>query len=69
MEEKGTSTNVEGAYVSALVDNTFAYGEISGILPRIVKAETRKHPLSDDEGNFRLTIIEKKIVVLTKEIL
>lgn len=60
MEEKGTSTNVEGAYVSALVDNTFAYGEISGILPRIVKAETRKHPLSDDEGNFRLTIIEKK---------
>ncbi len=59
-KKKGTSTNVEGAYVSALVDNTFTYGEISGILPRIVKAETRNHPLNDKDGNYRLTVIEKK---------
>ncbi|WP_432672128.1 site-specific DNA-methyltransferase [Flavobacterium sp. SM2513] len=59
-KKKGTSTNVEGAYVSALVDNTFTYGEISGILPRTVKAETRNHPLNDKDGNYRLTVIEKK---------
>lgn len=59
-KKKGTSTNVEGAYVSALVDNTLAYGNLEGILPRIVKAETRRHPHSDSEGNYRTTVIEKK---------
>jgi adenine-specific DNA-methyltransferase len=61
-KKKGTSTNVEGTYVSALADNTLTYGNPRGIYPRITKTETRNYPYKDNEGKYRTTIIEKKNV-------
>ncbi|GJQ23378.1 hypothetical protein BIY37_12675 [Candidatus Brocadia sapporoensis] len=65
-KKKGTSTNVEGAYVSSLVDNTLTYGNTRGIYPRITKAENRSYPYEDTEGKYRTTIIEKKNVGVYK---
>jgi len=61
-KKKGTTSNVEGAQVSSLVDNTLCYrkSEKALIKPRIKLKETRSYPHNDSEGNYRLTVIEKK---------
>ena len=61
-KKKSTSTNVEGAQVSSLTDYTFCYTktEQGKIKPRVKYAETREHNKSDDIGNYRTTVIEKK---------
>ncbi len=61
-KKKGTSTNVAGAGVSELTEYVVAYQKSSlfKINPRVRSKETREHPLHDAEGNYRLTIIEKK---------
>ena len=61
-KKKGTTSNVEGAQVSSLVDSTLCYkkSEKTLIKPRIKLKETRSYPYNDSEGNYRLTIIEKK---------
>jgi len=61
-KKKGTTSNVEGAEVSSLTDATLCYkkSEAAHIHPRVRSKECRSYPLHDDEGNYRLTIIEKK---------
>jgi len=61
-KKKGTTSNVVGAEVSYLFDNTLCYkkSQKSKILPRIKLSETREYKFSDEEGNYRTSIIEKK---------
>ncbi|NMC99012.1 MAG: site-specific DNA-methyltransferase, partial [Bacteroidales bacterium] len=59
-KKKGTSTNVEGAFVSALIDYIVTYGKSNGINPRVTKSDDRQYPFNDNEGFYRTTIIEKK---------
>jgi len=61
-KKKGTTSNVEGAEVSSLLDSTLCYkkSQCAKILQRIKKKESRSYPNNDDEGNYRLTVIEKK---------
>ncbi|MFA5575620.1 MAG: DNA methyltransferase [Brumimicrobium sp.] len=61
-KKKGTTSNVEGAQVSSLVDSTLCYrkSDHGNIKPRIKLKESRSYPHSDAEGNYRLTVIEKK---------
>jgi len=61
-KKKGTTSNVEGAQVSSLVDSTLCYrkSEKAQIKPRIRLKETRNYPNNDNEGHYRLTVIEKK---------
>lgn len=61
-KKKGTTSNVEGAQVSSLVDSTLCFkkSEKGLIKPRITPKESRSYPFSDAEGNYRETIIEKK---------
>jgi adenine-specific DNA-methyltransferase len=61
-KKKSTSTNVEGVQVSALMDYVHIYAKTpQGRMKQRVKLkESRQYPLHDKEGNYRLTIIEKK---------
>lgn len=61
-KKKGTTSNVEGAEVSYLFDNTLSYKRtnLGKIQPRIKLSETRSYDYKDDEGNYRTTVIEKK---------
>ena len=61
-KKKSTSTNVEGVQVSALMDYVHIYAKTpQGRMKQRVKLkESRQYPLNDNEGNYRLTIIEKK---------
>jgi adenine-specific DNA-methyltransferase len=61
-KKKSTSTNVEGVQVSALMDYVHIYAKTpQGRMKQRVKLkESRQYPLNDKEGNYRLTIIEKK---------
>lgn len=61
-KKKSTSTNVEGAHVSSLTDYIICYGKskLAKIKQRIKLKETRKYDYEDEEGKYRLTIIEKK---------
>lgn len=61
-KKKSTTSNVEGAEVSYLFDNTLCYRKtnLSKILPRIKLSETRNYNYSDEEGNYRIAVIEKK---------
>jgi len=61
-KKKSTSTNVAGAQVSSLADFIVCYGksEKSKILQRVRSKDSREHPYKDEEGSYRLTIIEKK---------
>jgi len=61
-KKKSTSTNVQGVRVSSLTDSILAYGKTleSKIKLRVRSKKTRKYPCKDSEGNYRLTIIEKK---------
>jgi len=60
-KKKGTSTNVEGASVSALTEYIVAYEKSEPSLnPRVTLKEERSYPFKDAEGKYRKTIIEKK---------
>jgi len=62
-KKKSTSTNVAGVQVSSLFDNTLCYAKDSTFAPikrRVTFKEDRKYPESDDEGNYRTSVIEKK---------
>ena len=61
-KKKGTTSNVEGAEVSALTDSTLCYRKSSkaAITPRVRSVSTRSYPEHDEEGQYRLTVVEKK---------
>ena len=60
-KKKSTTTNVEGVSVSALTEHILCYKKADkGINNRIVSKEERSYPFSDELGNYRKTIIEKK---------
>lgn len=61
-KKKSTTSNVKGAEVSSLCDNTLCYKRSSKakIIPRMRSKETRSYPYTDNEGNYRTTVIEKK---------
>lgn len=61
-KKKGTTSNVEGAEVSSLTDATLCYkkSDMAHVFPRVKAKETRNYPLHDNEGDYRLTVIEKK---------
>ena len=61
-KKKGTTSNVEGAEVSSLTDATLCYrkSDAAHLHPRVKSKDTRVYPLHDEEGDYRLTIIEKK---------
>jgi len=60
-KKKGTSTNVEGASVSALTEYIVAYEKSESSLNlRITPKEERVYPFKDADGQYRKTIIEKK---------
>lgn len=62
-KKKGTTTNVEGATVSSLTEYILCYGKNNnGLNLRITSTEDRTYPHNDKDGNYRLTIIEKKNV-------
>lgn len=61
-KKKGTTSNVEGAEVSPQVDYNLCYKKTPDSLlkQRVKLKETRAYPNSDEEGNYRTTVIEKK---------
>lgn len=61
-KKKSTSTNVEGVQVSSQVDYVLCYGRSKNarLNPRSFPKERREYPYSDDLGNYRTTVIEKK---------
>jgi len=61
-KKKGTTPNVDGVSVSALTEYILCYRSktIESISNRITLAEDRSYPFSDEEGNYRKTVIEKK---------
>ena len=62
-KKKSTSTNVANALVSAQTDYQLCYGKILSPLSlnrRATTTEERKYPFTDENGNYRTTIIEKK---------
>lgn len=61
-KKKGTTSNVEGAQVSSLVDSTLCFkkSENAVIKPRIKEKEMRNYPHKDNDGFYRTTVIEKK---------
>src|SRR3989338_5939908 len=60
-KKKGTTTNVEGAKVSSLTEFILCYQKLKdGLNYRVVAKENRNYPLSDELGNYRTTVIEKK---------
>ncbi|MGL4998804.1 MAG: site-specific DNA-methyltransferase, partial [Cetobacterium sp.] len=61
-KKKSTTSNVSGAQVSSLTEFILCYGKSnnSKIKPKVVLAETRNYSYSDDDGKYRLTVIEKK---------
>lgn len=61
-KKKSTTSNVEGAQVSSLMDYTLCYRktEKAQIKQRVKPKDERRYPHSDEEGDYRLTVIEKK---------
>lgn len=62
-KKKSTSTNVANALVSAQTDYQLCYGKNVSPLSlnrRATTTEERKYPFTDENGNYRTTIIEKK---------
>ncbi len=61
-KKKSTTSNVKGAEVSSLCDNTLCYRRtpMAKISPRTRNKETRSYPCSDEYGWYRTAIIEKK---------
>lgn len=62
-KKKGTTTNVEGATASSLTEYILCYGKNeNGLNLRVTSTMDRDYPHKDKEGNYRLTVIEKKNV-------
>ena len=61
-KKKGTSTNVRGTSVSATADYQLCYSKSSfgSITPRVTPRETRRYPNQDEQGKYRMEIIEKR---------
>ena len=61
-KKKSTTSNVEGTQVSPLCDYTLCYRKtaLAGVKQRVKPKEERSYPESDEEGSYRLTVIEKK---------
>lgn len=60
-KKKGTSTNVRGVSTSTLTEYITCYKKKnSAINLRVKSKKTRMHPCSDELGNYRTTVIEKK---------
>ena len=61
-KKKGTSTNVKGTTVSAVADYQLCYGRstVSSIIARVTPKETRKYRNKDEQGRYRMEIIEKR---------
>lgn len=61
-KKKGTSTNVRGVQVSQQCEYILSYSrtQVQVIKQRKTSSEDRLYPYFDGEGNYRLTIIEKK---------
>ena len=61
-KKKGTTSNVNGAEVSSIVDSTLCYKRSNNarIIPRVRSKNSRSYPEKDSCGNYRLSIIEKK---------
>ena len=61
-KKKSTTSNVEGAEVSSLVDYQLCYKKSgnSKIKQRVKSKTERTYPYSDDIGHYRTTVIEKK---------
>jgi adenine-specific DNA-methyltransferase len=61
-KKKSTSTNVRGTQLSSLTDYVICYGKTQNakLNPRIRPKETRDYPYENEEGRYRITIIEKK---------
>ena len=60
-KKKGTTTNVEGAKISSLTEYIICYQKLKdGLNYRVVPKANRNYPLSDELGNYRTTVIEKK---------
>ena len=61
-KKKSTTSNVEGAEVSSLCDYTLCYrrSNVAKVKPRIKAKEERSYQYEDEEGVYRLTVIEKK---------
>ena len=61
-KKKGTTSNVEGAEVSSLMDSTLCYKrtDAAHIVSRVKSKETRSYPFHDETGDYRTTVIEKK---------
>ncbi len=62
-KKKSTTSNVEGVEVSSQVDSTLCYKKMQSsqaIKQRVTEKETRSYSHVDDEGNYRLAVIEKK---------
>lgn len=62
-KKKGTTTNVEGATASSLTEYILCYGKNeNGLNLRVTSTGDRDYPHKDKDGNYRLTVIEKKNV-------
>ncbi len=62
-KKKSTSTNVTNALVSPQTDYQLCYGKqitSKNLKRRETTTEDRKYPYSDEFGNYRTTVIEKK---------
>ncbi len=61
-KKKGTTSNVEGAEVSSIFDNTLCYKKSINfkLNQRIFLSSDRKYNLNDSLGYYRTTVIEKK---------
>lgn len=60
--KKGTSTNVQNALVSALTDHIICYAKGNELClnRRRTSTSDRPYPFTDNDGNYRTVIIEKK---------
>jgi adenine-specific DNA-methyltransferase len=61
-KKKGTTSNVDGAEVSSLFDNTLCYKKTTTakITARTYSSSEREYPYADELGAYRMTVIEKK---------
>jgi len=61
-KKKGTTSNVTGAEVSSLTEYILCYSKTTKakLNPRVRSSETREYSYNDDEGSYRLSVIEKK---------
>ena len=61
-KKKSTSTNTRGAQVSAQADfiHIYSRSDAGKIKPRVASKSDRSYPRRDEEGDYRIEIIEKR---------